>query len=316
VKPLVSVVIPTRNRARLLQRTLESVLKQSTGDLEVIVVDDGSTDSPQAVKAAADPRVTVLRNPESTGVSRARNRGIAAARGEWIAFCDDDDLWAPTKLQEQLTAASRAGADWAYTGDVNVDDDLRVLSGGPPPDPTEVIALLPRCNPLASGGSNVVVRADVLSEVGGFDPTLRRTEDWDLWIRIARKGAPAYVRQPLVAYRFHRDNVVWDPREMVDEARQVAARYKYAVDVTAMQRRAAWAALRAGRRMLAVRYYARAVAGGDLRSVGRAAIALMHPAVGTDRLFAFLHRDSKWIADAERWIEAFAPNEGRENSAR
>jgi glycosyltransferase involved in cell wall biosynthesis len=316
LKPLVSVVVPTRNRARLLQRTLESVLNQSTGDLEVIVVDDGSTDNPQAISAAGDPRVTVLRNPETTGVSRARNRGIAAARGEWIAFCDDDDLWAPTKLQEQLTAAGRASADWAYTGDVNVDDDLRVLSGGPPPDPAAVLALLPRANPLASGGSNVVVRSTILAKVGGFDATLRRTEDWDLWIRIARTGPPAYVPRPLVAYRFHRGNVVWDPREMVNEARQIAARYGYPVDVTAMQRRAAWAALRGGRRLVAVRHYALAVAGGDLRSVGRAAVALMHPAVGTNRLFALLGRDSNWIADAERWIQAFAPNEGREGSSR
>jgi glycosyltransferase involved in cell wall biosynthesis len=316
LKPLVSVVVPTRNRARLLQRTLQSVLNQSTGDLEVIVVDDGSTDNPQAISAASDPRVTVLRNPETTGVSRARNRGIAAARGEWIAFCDDDDLWAPTKLQEQLTAAGRAGADWAYTGDVNVDDDLRVLSGGPPPDPAAVLALLPRANPLASGGSNVVVRSTILAKVGGFDATLRRTEDWDLWIRIARTGPPAYVPRPLVAYRFHRGNVVWDPREMVNEARQIATRYGYPVDVTAMQRRAAWAALRGGRRLVAVRYYALAVAGGDLRSVGRAAVALVHPAIGTNRLFALLGRDANWIADAERWLEAFAADEGQEGSSR
>ena len=311
--PLVSVIIPTFNRARLLHRTLESVLKQSSENLEVIVVDDGST---EAVAASADPRVRVLRNPKPTGVSAARNRGIAAARGEWIAFCDDDDLWAPNKLQEQLTAAGRAGANWAYAGDVNVNDQLHVLSGGPPPDPEAVMALLPRFNPLASGGSNVVVRSNILAEVGTFDPTLRRTEDWDLWIRIASKGPPACVRQPLVAYRFHRGNVVWDPREMVDEARQVAARYGYRVDMSGMHRRAAWAALRAGRRLIAVRHYALAVAGGDFRSAGRAAVALVHPAVGSERLFGFLGRDSDWIAEAERWIEAFATNRDAERSSR
>jgi len=311
--PLVSVIIPTCNRARLLHRTLESVLKQSSENLEVIVVDDGST---EAVAASADPRVRVLRNPKPTGVSAARNRGIAAARGEWIAFCDDDDLWAPNKLQEQLNAAGRAGANWAYAGDVNVNDQLHVLSGGPPPDPEAVMALLPRFNPLASGGSNVVVRSNILAEVGTFDPTLRRTEDWDLWIRIASKGPPACVRQPLVAYRFHRGNVVWDPREMVDEARQVAARYGYRVDMSGMHRRAAWAALRAGRRLIAVRHYALAVAGGDLRSAGRAAVALVHPAVGSERLFGFLGRDSDWIAEAERWIEAFATNRDAERSSR
>jgi glycosyltransferase involved in cell wall biosynthesis len=314
--PFVSVIIPTRNRAHLLHRTLESVLKQSTENLEVIVVDDGSTDSTAAVAAAADPRVRVLRNPKPTGVSAARNRGIAAARGEWIAFCDDDDLWAPNKLQQQLTAAGRASANWAYAGDVNVDDQLRVLSGGPPPGPEAVMALLPRFNPLASGGSNVVVRSNILAQVGTFDPTLRRTEDWDLWIRVASKGPPACVRQPLVAYRFHRGNVVWDPREMVDEARNLAARYGYPVDVAAMQRRAAWAALRAGRRLIAVRHYALAVAHGDLRSVGRAAVALVHPAVGSERLFGFLGRDSDWIAEAERWIDAFAADWDGEPSSR
>ena len=311
--PLVSVIIPTRNRASLLRRTLESVLKQSSENLEVIVVDDGST---EAVATSADPRVRVLRNPKPTGVSAARNRGFAAARGEWIAFCDDDDLWAPNKMQEQLTAAGRVGANWAYVGDVNVDDQLHVLSGGPPPDPEAVMALLPRFNPLASGGSNVVVRSNILAEVGTFDPTLRRTEDWDLWIRIASKGPPACVRQPLVAYRFHRGNVVWDPREMVDEARKLAARYGYPVDVAAMQRRAAWAALRAGRRLIAVRHYALAVAHGDLRSLGRAAVALGHPAVGSERLFGFLGRDSDWIAEAERWIEAFAAGWDGEPSSR
>jgi GT2 family glycosyltransferase len=313
---LVSVIIPTRNRAHLLHRTLESVLKQSIENLEVIVVDDGSTDGSGALAAAMDPRVSVLRNPEPAGVSVARNRGIASASGEWIAFCDDDDLWAPNKLQEQLSAAAGADANWVYAGDVNVDDQLRVLSGGPPPDPAAVMALLPRCNPLASGGSNVVVRSNILAEVGGFDPTLRRTEDWDLWIRIARMGPPAYVRKPLVAYRFHSGNVIWDPREMVNEARRLAARYGIPVDVLSMHRRAAWAALRGGRRLIAVRHYALAVAGGDLRSVGRAAIALVHPAVGSERLFGFLGRDSDWIAEAERWIETFATDAHRERSSR
>jgi len=302
---LVSVIIPTHNRAHLLQRTLESVLKQSTENLEVIVVDDGSTDGSGALAAAMDPRVSVLRNPEPAGVSVARNRGIASASGEWIAFCDDDDLWAPNKLQQQLTAADAAGANWVYAGDVNVDDQLRVLSGGPPPDPAAVMARLPRSNPLASGGSNVVVRSNILAEVGTFDPTLRRTEDWDLWIRIASKGPPACVREPLVAYRFHRGNVVWDPREMVDEARTLAARYRYPVDLTAMQRRAAWAALRAGRRVSAVRYYAAAIAGGDIRSLFRVAFALLHPAVGTERLFRRIGGDPDWIAQAERWLSTF-----------
>jgi len=310
VTPLVSVVVPTHNRAALLKRTLRSILQQQVSDLEVIVVDDGSVDDTSAVAAAADSRVRLLRNSESAGVSAARNRGIAAARGEWVAFCDDDDLWSPEKLAGQLAAAERDGASWAYAGDVNVDDGLRVLSGGPPPKPDAVLALLPRWNPLASGGSNVIVRSRALADVGGFDPSLRRTEDWDLWIRLARIGPPACVCKPLVAYRFHRGNVVADPREMVDEAQQLAARYGIPVDMRAMHRRAAWAALRAGRRLPAVRHYLRAVADGDFRSLGRIAIALTHPSVGTDRLFNFAGRDAAWIAEAEPWLKAFASSCG------
>ena len=316
VTPIVSVVVPTHNRVGLLKRTLRSILQQHVSDLEIIVVDDGSVDDTAAVAAATDSRVRVIRNDESGGVSAARNRGIAAAQGNWIAFCDDDDLWSPEKLAWQLAATERSGAHWAYTGDVNVDDRLRVLSGGPPPEPEVVLELLPHWNPLASGGSNVIVRSQALADVGGFDPSLRRTEDWDLWIRLARIGPPTCVCKPLVAYRFHGGNVVTDPREMVDEARRLAARYGIPVDMTAMHRRAAWAALRAGARLPAVRHYMRAVADGDFRSIGRIAIALTHPSVGTDRLFNFARRDPAWIAEAEPWLNAFAGSSSGEGSRR
>jgi hypothetical protein len=303
--PFVSVVVPTRNRARLLKRTLRSILTQEITDLEVLVVDDGSVDDTAAVATAADHRVRVLRNSVAAGVSTARNRGIAAARGRWIAFCDDDDVWAPQKLTQQLTAAEAAGAKWAYGGDVNVGDELRILSGGRPFDPETVMAQLPRFNPLSSGGSNVIASAALLAMEGGFNPLLRRTEDWDLWIRLARHGPPAWVCEPLVAYRFHPGNVAVNPGEMVQEAQQLADRYQIPVDLSAMHRRAAWAALRAGRRLTAVRQYAHAVALGDVRSLGRAAVALVHPAVGSEGLFGFLGRDHEWIARAQRWIQRF-----------
>jgi glycosyltransferase involved in cell wall biosynthesis len=313
--PRVSVIVPTHNRAHLLNRTLRSILAQDLRDLEVIVVDDGSTDDMRRV-GDADPRIIVVRNVKRQGVSGARNAGIATARGTWIAFCDDDDLWSPAKLSRQLAAAEQGHADWVYTGDVNVDEQLRVLSGGPPLDPQAVAAVMPRSNPLASGGSNVMVRSQVLAAVGGFDPELRRTEDWDLWIRIARVGPPACVRAPLVAYRFHAGNILVDPAETVAEARRIAERYGFPVDLAAMNHRAAWAALRGGRRMLAARHYGRAIARGDIRSIGRAAVALFHPAVGSDRLFAMLGRDEQWIAQAEEWLNPFASPGAEEGAAR
>jgi len=298
----VSVVVPTHNRGRLLGRTLRSICAQQSVDLEVLVVDDGSSDDSAVVAAAVDARVRLLRNPQPAGVSAARNRGIAAARGKWIAFCDDDDLWAPEKLCAQLSAVERARAGWVYTGDVNVDDQLQVLSGSPPPTPDMVTKTLPRWNPLASGASNVMIRADVLAATGGFNPRLRRTEDWDLWIRLASTGPPACVRKPLVAYRFHATNIVTDLRSMVDEPRQLAERYRIPVDLAAMHRRAAWTALRGGRRGAAIRHYAGAVARGDLRSIARGAFALCHPRVGSDSLFGVLRRDSVWVAEAQQWL--------------
>ena len=193
-----------------------------------------------------------------------------------------------------------------YAGDVNVDERLRVLSGGPPPgarrrDRRCCLAGI-RLPPVArmSWCAQRCWRSWVASTL-----ELRRTEDWDLWIRIARTGPPAWVCEPLVAYRFHAGNVATDPADMVDEARRLAARHGIPVDMAAMHRRAAWTALRGGRRGLALRHYASAVARGDLRSLGRAAVALVHPAVGSDRLFDLLGRDPGWVAEAERWLAAF-----------
>src|SRR3954469_4879731 len=113
----VSVVVPTRNRSRLLAATLRSVLRQRAVDLEVIVVDEGSTDDTGAVIAGLrDPRIRIVRHDVPRGVSRARNRGAEEARGDWVAFVDDDDLWAPDKLARQVQAALAAGRDWVYTG--------------------------------------------------------------------------------------------------------------------------------------------------------------------------------------------------------
>ncbi len=305
--PDVSVVVPTRNRPHLLRLSLFSALRQRGADVEVIVVDDASTDDTAAmVSNVADRRVRLLRQTSRGGVSATRNRGIEEASGEWIAFLDDDDLWAPEKLMLQLESATRAGRTWAYTGDVNVDDDLRVLSAFRPPTPEQVMEALPRYNPVPSGASNIIVRADALAAVGPFDPDLRRTEDWDLWIRMARTGPPACVSRPLVGYRFHTDNIAADTRAIVEEPDLLASRYDIPVDRAAMRRRAAWVCLRAGDRGGAIRHYARAVGMGDVKSIARAAVALVHPAAGTDRVFGLLRRsrtDERWGEEAQAWLD-------------
>jgi glycosyltransferase involved in cell wall biosynthesis len=305
--PDVSVVIPTCNRRRLLALTLRSVLRQRGVDLEVVVVDDGSTDGTVGmVERLADPRVRMMRHATPLGVSSSRNAGIAKARGRWVAFLDDDDLWAPDKLGRQLEAADAAQRVWVYAGTVNVDDQLRILEGGPPPPPGRVPELLGRYNPVPAGASNVMVRADALARVGGFDVELRRTEDWDLWIRLARDGPPAAVRYPLVAYRMHPgSNAFVDTAGILTETAVIERRHGIPVDHAAHYRRAAWISLRAGRRWQAAGYYAQAVRRGDLGSLARAALGLAYPGVASARWRRRLGGDPevvRWQADAQRWL--------------
>jgi glycosyltransferase involved in cell wall biosynthesis len=305
--PEISAVIPTRNRCRVLKLSLLSALRQRDVDIEVIVVDDASTDDTVTmVSGLQDGRVRLVSHDVARGVSASRNRGIAEANGDWIAFLDDDDVWAPDKLALQREAAAGAARTWVYAGDVNVDDDLTVLSAFRPQTPEQVIADLPRYNPLPAGASNVMVRADALAEVGPFDPALRCTEDWDLWIRLAKTGPPAYVARPLVGYRFHAANVAADTRAIVEEPDLLAARYGIPVDRAAMHRRAAWISLLAGDRRRAFHHYSKAFRMGDLRSAARAAVALVHPAVGSNRIFGLLRgslSDDAWRWEAQAWLD-------------
>ena len=179
--PRVSVVVPTHNRSDLLSVTLRSVLRQRDVDLEVIVVDEASTDDTTAMLGRlADSRVRTIRHETPRGVSTARNRGAREARGEWVAFIDDDDLWAPDKLARQLHAAQETGRDWAYVGSVNITDGLRIVYGLPPPSPEQVVLALPHYNAIPAGGSNVMVRRAALLQAGPFDIRLRNTEDWEM----------------------------------------------------------------------------------------------------------------------------------------
>ena len=167
----VSVIVPTRNRSSLLAMTLRSVLRQRDVDFEVIVVDEASTDDTAAVIAAfADPRIRVIRHETALGVSAARNHGATEARGHWLAFIDDDDLWAPDKLSRQLRAAREEGRDWVYTGAIVIGARGDVVRGEPPLGPDDVVAVLPRFNPIPAGGSNVVVRRTTWLEGGTLTP--------------------------------------------------------------------------------------------------------------------------------------------------
>jgi glycosyltransferase involved in cell wall biosynthesis len=296
----VSVVIPTRDRPGLLALTLRTVLWQEDVDAEVIVVDDGMEAGTSAMlKRFANSRVQLLRNSGPPGVSGARNSGIAAAKGHWIAFMDDDDLWAPGKLSAQLSVAEKAGADWVYAGDVTVDEDLRVRGGAPPPAPEQMVEDLRRYNAVPAGASNVVVRREVLKAVGGFDAGLRTSEDWDLWLRLAATGLPAFVPRPLVALRTHGGRASRAVDQMLADIVIIARRHGIPVDRARHERWAAWMCLEDGRRAVALRHYARAVMAGDFISLGRAVIAMINPQVTRPRP----SDDDGWALEAQTWLK-------------
>ena len=303
----VSVVVPTRNRSRLLSITLRSVLRQRDVDLEVIVIDEASTDDTAGVVAGlGDSRVRTVRHDTPRGVGTARNRGTAEACGQWVAFTDDDDLWAPDKLARQLHAAQVAGRDWAYTGSVNIADGFRITYGVPPLPPEQVVVTLPRYNTIPGGGSNVVVRRQTLLDAGPFDVRLRNTEDWEMWIRFAEAGPPACVRSPLMAKRTHTSNSSLDIAEVVRGARLIQQLHDTTVDWGRLHRWLAQSCLRTGQRGAALTEFARAALHGQAVNVGRDLLAIVRRRI--ERGVTPPHpptSDPSWMQEAVQWVGEF-----------
>ncbi len=205
--PRVSVVIPAYNAAATLPETLDSVFRQSFADLEVIVVDDGSTDATRDVLATYGDRVRVLRKANEGKPAATRNLGVRAARGEYVAFLDADDCWTENKLELQVALLDqRPEVGLVYTGDVTIDERGRRLSVNPCPAGARgrIHELLTVHNVMV--GSSVVARRRAIEDVGGFDEDLTSIENWDLWIRIARGWAVDCVDEPLTLYRVHAGN--------------------------------------------------------------------------------------------------------------
>jgi glycosyltransferase involved in cell wall biosynthesis len=308
----VSVVVPTHNRSGLLTLTLRSVLWQRDVDLEIVVVDDGSTDdTAEAVAGLHDARVRIVRHPTPQGVAASRNRGAAEATAEWITFLDDDDLWGPDKLARQLRAAREAGRSWAYTGAVSVDDDLEVLGGMPPPSPERIVELLPRYDAVPGGGSNVVVHRDTLARAGRFDSRLRNTEDWEMWIRLAKLGPPAWVCSPLVAKRAHGRNSSLDTREILAGSALIERLHGGKMDRGITYRWLAESCLRTGRRVTAVRYFAAAATHGQARNVAGDLGVILRRRIrrhlfGDRRPEPVSYRHPEWVAEARSWLDVLA----------
>jgi glycosyltransferase involved in cell wall biosynthesis len=199
---LVSVVIPTYNRAHLVGRALDSLFAQTYPTWEAIVVDDGSRDDTVKVAeevAARDPRVRVLRHEKNSGAQAARNTGVRSARGEWITFLDVDDWYLPESLDLRLRAAERAATPVVHSEGLV----LRSAGGVPEPFGAKPVAGEVYRELLSASAMlfpTMLVRRETLGAIGGLDVTLKAYQEWDLSIRLARVAPFAFVPEPTFVY--------------------------------------------------------------------------------------------------------------------
>jgi glycosyltransferase involved in cell wall biosynthesis len=212
--PSISVVIPAYNVAPYIAETLDSVLAQTLTDFEIIVVNDGSPDGDELEHALAPyrERIRYIRQ-EHRGASFARNRGVLEAHGEFIAFLDADDLWMPEYLERQLVFLREGGYDLTYADALLFGDSplagKTYMQTAPSDGPVTFLSLIRyQCNVITSG---VVARRLTLVEAGLFDEGLRNSQDFELWTRLARRGARlAYQRKVLLRYRCRKNSLSGD----------------------------------------------------------------------------------------------------------
>ena len=310
--PQVSVVVPTRNRRRLLERALGSAFAQRGVDVELIVVDDASTDRTDVyLGGLADARLTIVRHDEPLGVARARNAGLELARAAWVAFLDDDDVWSPVKLAAQLEALEqRPPRAWSYVGAVVLDEALEIIAAERLAADGQLPNLLFAYNAIPGGGSGVVAATELVRSLGGFDPALRVVADWDLWIRLALAAPVAPVDRPLVGYVRHAEAMSRDLASLRSELEYVAAKHREARTERGLtfdwDRWLVWTAVmlrRSGRRWEPARIYASLSRGRKPQLLAKAALAALWPGwIAIRDRRAIRQVDPEWVAEAERWL--------------
>lgn len=229
--PLVSVIIPAHNAAATLSETLESLIVQRIGAWEAIIVDDGSTDATSEVIASWKKRDSRIRHvtQAQSGVSSARNNGLLHARAERVLFLDADDWLADDYLEQMFAAiAENPDADVVYCGYIRISDDgwkhPMAFSWDVESTPFEAFG-----NHCAVSIHSVILRRQIALQVGGFDVGLKTSEDWDLWLRIARAGASfVAVPLPLAYYRMRPGSATSNYMQMIADAWRVIQRSRSA----------------------------------------------------------------------------------------
>jgi glycosyltransferase involved in cell wall biosynthesis len=226
--PTVSVIIPTYNQGQFIDKAIESVLKQSYQDFEIIVINDGSTDNTEEiVRGFKDKRVKYIKKyKKSRGVSVARNVGIKMARGKYIALLDSDDEWLPEKLGKQVKVFKSEFPEvgvvcsWSY----NIDEKGNYISKRCLPKKDGYIYEdLLSTNPISV--PTVLIKKECFNRVGLFDDLLNAQEDWDMWIRIAKYYRFALIKVPLVKYRLHPNQISKNLEVKIITANRILVKY-------------------------------------------------------------------------------------------
>jgi glycosyltransferase involved in cell wall biosynthesis len=232
--PSISVIIPIWNRAHSVGKAIESVLSQALPDgysLEILVVDDGSSDAPHTTLARFGDRIRLLRHPTNLGAAAARNTGCEAAGGEYIAFLDSDDWWLPGKLVAQMAFMREQNFDVSCTayllergpGEFIVSPRLR----------TAGLALSDTVWGCFIGpGSTLLCKTAIFRDIGPLDTTLRRLEDWDWLMRLTRRRRLGFLAEPLAGVE---PSTGTDPTVVLAALERIAA--KHLSELTGTDRR-------------------------------------------------------------------------------
>jgi cellulose synthase/poly-beta-1,6-N-acetylglucosamine synthase-like glycosyltransferase len=241
--PLVSVIIPAYKVAPFIRETLESVLAQSFRSYEIIVINDGSPDTEELEKhlQAYTHLITYIRQPNQ-GAGAARNAGLRVAQGEFVAFLDGDDLWLPEFLAEQLALIAQGGGfDLVYADAVNLHGArltrITNMDFNPSSGPVTAESLISgKCNVITS---SVVARRTSVLEVGLFDENFPNSQDFDLWLRLAKQGARMnYQKRVLIHRRIYQGSLASDPVKSLEGEISVLEKTRQRSDLTSGERTA------------------------------------------------------------------------------
>lgn len=228
---MVSVVIPTYNRAATIRTSIQSILDQTWQNFEIIVVDDGSTDNTrQIIDEYEDNRIRYICLEQNSGASHARNIGIGLAVSDFIAFLDSDDEWLPEKLEKQmqvmLQASEKVGLVYCRMRGTKKDGTTLIC-----PEPWRPIEklrgniLLPLLEENEIGTPAILVRAECLKQAGGFDESLKCIEDWELVLRIAERWEIGFVDDILVEVHFSEGSISYNFKAYVETRCYMIAKY-------------------------------------------------------------------------------------------